>query len=286
MTTLLAQLEQASAFVRARLGGRTPRVGLILGSGLGKFADTLEDAVAIDYAEIPHFPRASVVGHAGRLVCGMRAGVSCLAMQGRVHLYEGHGATHVTFPVRVMIALGARTLVITNAAGGMHPDWEPGTFMLIHDHINLMHDHPLRGPNDDGIGPRFPDMTRAYDPALRALARRAAERAGVPLQEGVYVASTGPTYETPAEIRMMRAMGADACGMSTVPEVIVASHMGARVLGISCITNKAAGITGEPLSHDEVTHTAERVRARFQSLLESILAELAHAPAGEERSHG
>jgi purine-nucleoside phosphorylase len=193
----------------------------------------------------------------------------------------------VTFPVRTLITLGARTLLITNAAGGMHADWEPGTFMLIRDHINLMHDHPLRGPNDERIGPRFPDMTRAYDPALRELARRAAERAGVPLQEGVYVASTGPTYETPAEIRMMRAMGADACGMSTVPEVIVASHMGARVLGISCITNKAAGITGEPLSHEEVTHTATRVRSRFQALIEAILAELAQAlPAGKETSHG
>jgi purine-nucleoside phosphorylase len=209
--------------------------------------------------------------------------VSCLAMQGRVHLYEGHPAAHVTFPVRTLIFLGARTLLITNAAGGMHADWEPGTFMLIRDHINLMHDHPLRGPNDERIGPRFPDMTRAYDPALRELARRAAERADVPLQEGVYVASTGPTYETPAEIRMMRAMGADACGMSTVPEVIVASHMGARVLGISCITNKAAGITGQPLSHDEVTHTAARVRTRFQALIEAILAEL---PAGKEPSHG
>jgi purine-nucleoside phosphorylase len=287
MTSLFAQLQEASAFVRERLGPRAPQVGLILGSGLGKFAETLEDAVAIDYADIPHFPRASVVGHAGRLVCGTRAGVSCLAMQGRVHLYEGHPAAQVTFPARTLIALGARTLLITNAAGGMHADWEPGTFMLIRDHINLMHDHPLRGPNDERIGPRFPDMTRAYDPALRELARRAAARAGVPLQEGVYVASTGPTYETPAEIRMMRAMGADACGMSTVPEVIVASHMGARVLGISCITNKAAGITGQPLSHDEVTHTAERVRTRFQSLIEGILAELAHAlPADKEPSRG
>jgi purine-nucleoside phosphorylase len=287
MTSLLAQLQEASAFVRERLGDRAPQVGLILGSGLGTFADTLEDAVAIDYVDIPHFPRASVVGHAGRLVCGTRAGVPCLAMQGRVHLYEGHPAAQVTFPVRTMIFLGARTLLITNAAGGMHEEWEPGTFMLIRDHINLMHDHPLRGLNDERIGPRFPDMTRAYDPALRDLAWRASARAGVTLQEGVYVASTGPTYETPAEIRMMRAMGADACGMSTVPEVIVASHMGARVLGISCITNKAAGITGEPLSHDEVTHTAGRVRARFQSLIEAILAELAHVlPAGKEPSHG
>jgi purine-nucleoside phosphorylase len=290
MTSLFAQLQEASAFVRERLGPRAPEVGLILGSGLGNFADTLEDALAIDYADVPHFPRASVVGHAGRLVCGRRAGVWCLAMQGRIHLYEGHPAAQVTFPVRTMIVLGARTLLITNAAGGMHAEWEPGTFMLIRDHVNLMHDHPLRGPNDERIGPRFPDMTHAYHPALRELARRAAERAGVPLQEGVYVASTGPTYETPAEIRMMRAMGADACGMSTVPEVIVANHMGARVLGISCITNKAAGITGQPLSHDEVTHTAERVRSRFQALIEGILAELAQVlpagSAGKEPWHG
>jgi purine-nucleoside phosphorylase len=286
MTSLFTQLQEASAFVRERLGDRAPKVGLILGSGLGSFAETFEDAVTIDYADIPHFPRASVVGHAGRLVCGVRAGISCLAMQGRVHLYEGHSAAQVTFPVRTMITLGARTLLITNAAGGMHADWEPGTFMLIRDHINLMHDHPLRGPNDERIGPRFPDMTHAYDFALRELARRAAERADVPLKEGVYVASTGPTYETPAEIRMMRAMGADACGMSTVPEAIVASHMGARVLGISCITNKAAGLTGQSLSHDEVTHTADRARVHFQALLETILAELAQLlPAGEEPSH-
>lgn len=285
--TLYAQLQEASAFVRERLAGRAPQVGLILGSGLGSFAETLEDAVFIDYGEIPHFATSTVVGHAGRLVCGTRAGVSCIAMQGRIHMYEGQPAAQVTFPVRTMIFLGARTLLITNAAGGMHADWEPGTFMLIRDHINLMHDHPLRGPNDDRLGPRFPDMTRAYDPALRELARRAAARCGVTLQEGVYVASTGPTYETPAEVRMMRAMGGDACGMSTAPEVIVANHMGARVLGISCITNKAAGITGEPLSHEEVTVTAERVRGQFQALVETILAEMAGIlPKAEERSHG
>lgn len=285
--TLYAQLQEASAFVRERLAGRAPKVGLILGSGLGSFAETLEDAVTIDYGDIPHFAASTVVGHAGRLVCGARAGVPCIAMQGRIHMYEGQPATQVTFPVRTMIFLGARTLLVTNAAGGMHADWEPGTFMLIRDHINLMHDHPLRGPNDDRLGPRFPDMTRAYDPALRELARRASARSGVPMQEGVYLASTGPTYETPAEIRMMRAMGADACGMSTVPEVIVANHMGARVLGISCITNKAAGITGEPLSHEEVTVTAERVRGQFQTLVEAILAEMGSAlPVDEERSHG
>lgn len=286
MTTLHAQLQEATGFLRERLAGRAPRIALILGSGLGSFADELDDPIAVDYGDIPHFPSSTAPGHAGRLVCGARAGVWCLAMQGRVHLYEGHPASYVTFPVRAMIALGARALVITNAAGGMHADWAPGTFMLIRDHINLMHDHPLRGPNDERLGPRFPDMTHAYDAELRALARGAAERVGVALEEGVYVASTGPTYETPAEIGMMRVMGADACGMSTVPEVIVARHMGARVLGISCITNKAAGITGEPLSHDEVTETAARVRTEFQGLLDAILTDLSRVVSEPEGSHG
>ncbi|WP_428266982.1 purine-nucleoside phosphorylase [Haliangium sp.] len=282
MTSLYPQLQEAVAFLEERLAGRQPQVGLILGSGLGAFAEQLEGAVTVSYGDVPHFPSSTAPGHVGRLVCGQCGGLPCIVMQGRVHMYEGHPASQVSFPARALIALGARTLVITNAAGGMHADWEPGTFMLIRDHINLMHDHPLRGPNDDRLGPRFPDMTRAYDPALRELARRAASRVGVELKEGVYLASTGPTYETPAEIRMMTAMGADACGMSTVPEVIVASHMGARVLGISCITNKAAGITGEPLSHDEVTETGERVKVQFQALLVSILEELGR----EERDDG
>ena len=285
MSSLYAQLQEATTFLRDRLAGRVPRVGLILGSGLGPYANELERTVAIDYSDIPHFPRSTVVGHAGRLVVGERGGVTCIAMQGRVHAYEGLPSSAVTFPARTLIALGARTLIVTNAAGGIRAEWDAGTLMLISDHINLTGDNPLLGANDERLGPRFPDMTRAYAPALRALARGAAARVGVPLEEGVYIGLSGPTYETPAEVRMLRTLGADATGMSTVPEVIVANHMGARVLGISCITNKAAGITGEPLSHDEVTQTAALVRERFQMLLDAILedlaGELAALPPGE-----
>jgi purine-nucleoside phosphorylase len=274
---LFDRVQAAAAHVRAAIGTRTPKVGLILGSGLGGYADGLDDPVALDYASIPHFPRSRshVVGHAGRLVIGSRQGVPCVAMQGRVHLYEGHSAAAVAFPARVLIALGARTIIVTNAAGGLRPDWQPGTLMLIKDHIDLLRDHPLRGPNDERLGPRFPDMTHAYAAALRGLAREVADAAGIALEEGVYAAMPGPTYETPAEVRMLRALGADATGMSTVPEVIAARHMGARVLGISCLTNLAAGITGEALSHDEVTATAGRVRATFEALLDEVLAGLA-----------
>jgi purine-nucleoside phosphorylase len=195
-------------------------------------------------------------------------------MQGRVHLYEGHSAATVALPARVLIALGARVLVITNAAGGVNPAWAAGTLMVIRDHIDLLRDQALRGPNDDRLGPRFPDMSTAYAPELRALAKEAAGASGVPVQEGIYAAMPGPTYETPAEIRMLQLLGADAVGMSTVPEVCVARPRGARVIGISCITNKAAGITGEPLSHEEVTATAARVRGAFESLLEAILGRL------------
>jgi purine-nucleoside phosphorylase len=251
-----------------------PQVGLILGSGLGGFADRLTGAKRIDYGDIPNFPRSHVHGHKGCLVLGELAGVRCVAMQGRVHLYEGHSAQTVAFPARVLVALGARVLIITNAAGGLNPTWSPGTLMLIRDHIDLLRDHPLRGPNDDRLGPRFPDMTNAYAPELRALVKEAAAGAGIALEQGVYVAMPGPTYETPAEVQMLQRLGADATGMSTVPEVVVARHMGARVIGISCITNQAAGISGHELSHDEVTETATRVRATFERLLETILGQL------------
>jgi purine-nucleoside phosphorylase len=275
MSELHDELQATAGFLRGRLGGRAPTVGLVLGSGLGAYADELADAVAIPYAEIPHFPSSTVHGHAGRLVVGTRAGVTCAAMQGRVHYYEGHPARVVAYPIRALIALGCETILVTNAAGGLrHP---PGTLMLIRDHINLIPDHPLRGPNDDRLGPRFPDMTRAYDPALRELARAAAKGLGFELDEGVYAALPGPAYETPAEIGMLRAIGADAAGMSTAPEVVAAVHMGARVLGISCITNAAAGVTGAALSHDEVTETATRVRDRFVALLDAILGRLAGA---------
>ncbi len=271
---LYDRVQSAAAVVRARIGARAPRVGLILGSGLGGFADRLDDAVAIPYGELPGFPASKVHGHAGRLVVGNRGGAACVAMQGRVHMYEGHSAAEVAFPARVLVALGARVLIVTNAAGGLNPTWPPGTLMLIRDHIDLLRDHPLRGPNDERLGPRFPDMTTAYDPALRALVKDVAAAQGVALAEGVYVAMPGPCYETPAEVRMLQIIGADATGMSTVPEVVVARHMGARAIGISCITNQAAGITGQPLSHDEVTETAARVRTTFEGLLDGILAAL------------
>ncbi len=273
------QLQAAVAFIRERAGGRAPKVGLVLGSGLGPFANRLENAVAIDYSDIPHYPVSGVEGHAGRLIIGELEGTPCVAMQGRVHYYEGHDMRRVTFPTRAMILLGAQTLIITNAAGGMGEGLVPGTLMLIRDHLNLFPDHPLRGPNDDRLGPRFPDMTRAYSPELRTLAQSAAATAGLsaPLPEGVYAGLPGPAYETPAEIRMLQRMGADAAGMSTVPEVIVANHMGAKVLGISCITNLAAGLSQNALSHDEVTETAARVQSQFEALLANILRALGDA---------
>ncbi|HEX4418659.1 MAG TPA: purine-nucleoside phosphorylase [Kofleriaceae bacterium] len=277
---LYDRVQAAADAIRARCGitpETAPRIGLILGSGLGGFADGLAAPAAISYGDIPHFPRSHVVGHAGRLVLGTRGGVRCAAMQGRVHLYEGHTAATVAFPARVLIALGARLLIVTNAAGGLNPAWPPGTLMLIRDHIDLLRDHALRGPNDDRLGPRFPDMTAAYAPELRALVARTAAEAGIALTEGVYVAMPGPTYETPAEVRMVQRLGGDAVGMSTVPEVCAARHMGARVIGLSCITNQAAGITGEALSHAEVTETAARVRTTFERLLDQILGALAAA---------
>jgi purine-nucleoside phosphorylase len=271
---LYDQVQAAAQAIRAKVGA-APQVGLILGSGLGAYADKLASATRIDYGDIPGFPRSHVQGHAGRLVIGETQGVRCVAMQGRVHMYEGHSAQTVAFPARVLVALGAKILIITNAAGGLNPAWAPGTLMLLRDHIDMLRDHPLRGPNDDRLGPRFPDMTHAYAPELRALVLEAAASAGIALQQGTYVAMPGPTYETPAEVRMLQTLGADATGMSTVPEVIVARHMGARCIGISCITNHAAGITGEELSHAEVTETAARVRATFERLLDTILATLA-----------
>jgi purine-nucleoside phosphorylase len=288
---LFEEVQSAVASIRARIP-MVPQVGLILGSGLGSYADRLEHATAnassglvaarsddrggtIDYGDIEGFPRSAVHGHKGRLVIGTRAGARCVAMQGRVHMYEGHSAQTVSFPARVLVALGAKVIIVTNAAGGLNPHWAAGTLMLIRDHIDLLRDHALRGPNDDRLGPRFPDMTRAYAPELRALVKQVADRANIALEEGVYVAMPGPCYETPAEVKMLQTLGADATGMSTVPEVVVARHMGARVIGISCITNLAAGITGGELSHDEVTDTAARVRTTFEGLLDGILGALA-----------
>jgi len=270
---LSSELAAAVGVIRAVAGDVAPSVGLILGSGLGGFAERLEGKAVVPYGDIPGFAASTVPGHAGKLVVGKRAGVDCAVMQGRIHFYEGHSARQVAFPARTLVALGAKTLIVTNAAGGLrHP---PGTLMLIRDHLNLFPDHPLRGPNDDRLGLRFPDMTRAYPKELRALAREVAHGLGIELAEGVYAGSSGPSYETPAEIKMLDLLGADATGMSTVPEVIAAVHMGARVLGISCITNWAAGLgPGRPLSHDEVTETAEQVREKFEELLDRLVARL------------
>ncbi|MBM4377712.1 MAG: purine-nucleoside phosphorylase [Deltaproteobacteria bacterium] len=269
--SLYDQMQETLGVVRARAPGFSPQVGIILGSGLGDFADTLEGRTVIPYAELPHFPHSSVPGHAGRLVLGTLGGASIVAMQGRVHAYEGYSNVQVAFPARVLCGLGIKTLVVTNAAGGIHPDCGPGDLMAITDHINLSGWNALTGPNDDRLGPRFPDMSHAYHPALTQLLGRVAQEQGVPLRRGVYVMSSGPSYETPAEIRMLRTLGADAVGMSTVPEVVAAAHMGVRVVGISCITNLAAGIGHHPLSHEEVAETAGRVRDVFIRLLAAFL---------------
>ena len=268
------ELQQTVEFLTKRVAPHSPTVGLILGSGLGAFADRFEKSISIDYGEIPHFPRSTVRGHAGKLVIGEVAGVACIAMQGRVHYYEGLPIREVVLPTRSLVALGASTIIVTNAAGGIREDLSPGCLMLIRDHINLIPDNPLRGPNDPRLGPRFPDMTVAYSTKLREMAHAAAAGEDIDLAEGVYAAVPGPTYETPAEVRMLQTLGADATGMSTVPEVIAARHMGASVLGISCITNKAAGKSEVTLTHDHVTTAAKQVQATFETLLVAILNEL------------
>lgn len=267
------QVEAAAAAVRSRCGS-LPQTAIVLGSGLGDFADTLTDAVSIPYEDLPHWPASRVVGHAGRLVVGAVAGQRVAALAGRAHCYEGHGLERVVFATRVMGRLGVRQIILTNAAGGINTGFAQGALMIIDDHINLMGTNPLVGPNDDRLGPRFPDMTEVYSTRLRALAETAAAARGVALTHGVYIALHGPSYETPAEIRYLRTIGADAVGMSTVPEAIAARHMGVEVLGISCITNMAAGILPQPLQHDEVLETARRVRGAFVSLLEGIIERL------------
>jgi len=268
-----ARIDALEAAVRARTD-LVPTVGIVLGSGLGAFADEIEDATAIPVHELPGWPHATAPGHQGRLIFGRLAGVPVVALQGRFHLYEGFDAGLVIQPVVLFRRLGARVVVLTNAAGGVNPAYGAGTLMLISDHLNLTGVSPLRGPNADALGDRFPDLTDVWSPVHRASLRAAATAEGVTLEEGVYAGLIGPHYETPAEVRMLRTLGADAVGMSTVPEVCVARHMGARVIGISCITNQAAGISGQELSHDEVTATAARVRATFEALLDAILGAL------------
>ena len=271
--SLFDEVTEAAAFVRARVGN-FPDVAIVLGSGLGEFAERLEAPLTVAYADIPHWPGATVMGHAGRLVVGRAAGRQVAVLAGRAHYYEGHPLTTVTFATRVLGVSGVKTLILTNAAGGINTAFTPGTLMVIDDHINMMGSNPLVGPNEDRFGVRFPDMTEIYAARLRGVADRAATAAGVPVRHGVYVGLHGPSYETPAEIRALRVLGADAVGMSTVPEAIVARHMGIDVLGISCITNPAAGVLPQPLHHHEVMEVARRVAGQFMALLEGILAGL------------
>jgi purine-nucleoside phosphorylase len=251
-----------------------PVVGIVLGSGLGDFADHLSAAVCLPYAEIPHFKKTSIQGHAGRLVMGRVGDVPVAVLQGRYHYYEGHDISDVVFPVRVLCRLGIKRLVLTNAAGGISPPLAPGDLMVIRDHLNLMGVHPLRGENDERLGPRFPDMSEVYDRKAAEVFEAALGSLGLPVRSGVYAALSGPSYETPAEIRMLSVLGADAVGMSTVPEAIAARHMGVKVAGVSCITNLAAGISPTPLSHKEVTETADRVKKTFIALLETAIPRL------------
>jgi purine-nucleoside phosphorylase len=265
--------EHAAEALRPRIGA-LPTTAVILGSGLGDFAEGLSDAVTIPYGEIPNWPASAVVGHAGRLVTGRAGDTRVLALSGRAHAYEGHSLATVTFPVRVLGRLGIKHLIVTNAAGGINRRFASGGLMIIDDHINLMGTNPLVGPNDDRLGVRFPDMSEVYSRRLRAMADEVASGMGLALEHGVYIGVHGPSYETPAEIRAFRTLGADAVGMSTVPEAIVARHMGIEVLGISCITNMAAGVLPQPLVHEEVMETARRVRGGFIALLEGIVGRL------------
>jgi len=267
------QVREAADAVQARVD-ETPLAAIVLGSGLGEFANRLADAVSVRYSDLPHWPVSRVVGHEGRLVVGRIGnsnGKRAVVLSGRSHLYEGHSAQTVTFGVRVLGLLGVKTIVLTNAAGGVNTTFSEGALMVIDDHINLMGANPLAGPNDDRFGPRFPDMTEVYSLDLRGVADRAARANNLRLAHGVYAALLGPSYETPAEIRYLRAIGADAVGMSTVPEAIAARHMGMKVLGISCITNMAAGVLPGPLKHEDVLATTRRVRGQFMALLEGIL---------------
>jgi purine-nucleoside phosphorylase len=270
-TSLYERAEHAARTIRARMSVE-PRIAVVLGSGLGGFADDFEDAVRIPYDQIPGFPRSTVEGHEGRLIAGKVDSVPVLAMQGRVHYYEGYALEEVTFPVRTFKLLGIKTLVLTNAAGGINVQLTQGALMVISDHLNLMGDNPLRGPNDERFGPRFPDMSAVYSPALQELVIEEAKSIGVEVRRGIYGGLSGPSYETPAEIHLLRNLGADAVGMSTVPEAIVARHMDMEVLGISCITNMAAGISDEPIDHAEVMATGDRVRGTFTQLLRKVVS--------------
>ncbi len=267
-------VNEAVATIQTRVPGPAPDVAVVLGSGLGDFANRLTGATSTPYSDLPHWPASKIVGHEGRLVVGALAGKRVAALSGRAHFYEGHDLRTVTFATRVVAWLGVKTLILTNAAGGINVNLTPGRLMVIDDHINLLGTNPLVGPNEDAFGARFPDMSEVYSKRLRNLADEVARAQGLPIGHGVYVAVHGPSYETPAEIRYLRAIGADAVGMSTVPEAIVARHMGVEVLGISCITNAAAGVLPQPLNHDEVMEVARQVRGAFAALLEGIIGRI------------
>lgn len=266
--------ENAARFILGKTKLR-PKIALVLGSGLGAFANEFTKATKIPYAKIPHFPRSTATGHAGQLVLGNVDGIAVAAMQGRVHLYEGYSAKEVAFPVRVFARMGVRAVILTNAAGGIRKEFTQGRLVVLSDHINLQGANPLSGPNDEMFGPRFPDMTTAYDKQFREIARAQGSALDVELGQGVYAALAGPNYETPAEIAFLRTIGADLVGMSTVPEVLAARHSGIRVLGISCVTNAAAGVLDQPLDHNEVLRTGERVKDQFIALLRGILPRIA-----------
>src|SRR5947209_6746583 len=272
------QAERAAKFILAKTKLH-PRIALVLGSGLGAFADEFSSATAIPYAKIPNFPQSTAIGHAGRLVIGNVGGISVAGMQGRVHLYEGYSAKQVVFPIRVFARMGVKAVILTNAAGGIKREFTQGRLVVISDHINLQGVNPLTGPNDERFGLRFHDMTNAYDKRFREIAVGEGNRLGIGMNEGVYAGLLGPSYETPAEIRYLRAIGADLVGMSTVPEVIAARHSGIRVLGISCVTNAAAGILDQLLNHLEVLETAERVKEQFIGLLKAVIPRIAEAIA-------
>ena len=271
---IFTRADSAAQFLLSQTKLR-PKIGLVLGSGLGAFADRMSDAARIPYSQIPGFPRSTAIGHAGQMVIGNAEGIPIAVMQGRVHLYEGYSAQEVAFPIRVFGRMGIRAAIITNAAGGINVKYQQGALVVISDHINLQASSPLVGANDDRFGVRFPDMTRAYSREYASIAREEASKVGIKLEDGVYAALQGPSYETPAEIRYLRVIGADLVGMSTAAEVIAARHMGIEVLAISCVTNMAAGILDQILTHQEVMETGEKVRGQFEALLNAVLPRVA-----------
>jgi len=275
-----SRAEEAAQFIVAKTSLR-PKIAIVLGSGLGGFADELTGGIRFPYSQIPHFPRSTAIGHAGNLVIGNAGSIPVAAMQGRVHMYEGYSAQEVAFPMRVLRRMGVRAVILTNAAGGINTEYQQGCLVVLRDHVNLQGRNPLVGENDERFGPRFPDMTRAYWQPYREMALTEARRLKLNVNEGVYAALLGPSYETPAEIRYLRTIGADLVGMSTVAEVIAAIHMGIRALAISCVTNMAAGILDKPIDHAEVLETGERVKGQFTALLKAVIPRIAADVEGE-----